>query len=52
MDDTVALTIALAKLQKDATSFVRSQFKAEPDPWQKEVLDTISTGERHISIRS
>lgn len=52
MDDTVALTIALAKLQKDATSFVRSQFKAEPDPWQKEVLDTISTGERQISIRS
>ena len=44
MDDTVALTIALAKLQKDANSFVRSMFKAKPDPWQKEVLDTISTG--------
>jgi hypothetical protein len=50
--DTAALTIALAKLQKDAGTFVKAYFKATPDPWQAEVLDMISTGERQISIRS
>ena len=50
--ETAALMVALAKLQKDAGTFVKAYFKATPDPWQAEVLDMISTGERQISIRS
>ncbi len=36
----------------DPVAFVREVFAAEPDVWQKKVLEAIARGDRRISVRS
>ena len=36
----------------DPVRFVREMIQLEPDPWQAEVLEDVSAGQRRISIRS
>ena len=43
---------ALAKYRPNARLFVREVIGVEPDVWQGEFLDAISSGERKISVRS
>lgn len=43
---------ALAKYRPNARLFVREVIGVEPDIWQGEFLDAISSGERKISVRS
>lgn len=42
----------LLRCAEDRRFFVRNLLKAEPDPWQEEILEMLDAGETRISVRS
>jgi tRNA(Met) C34 N-acetyltransferase TmcA len=40
------------RFRSDPVAFVEQVLKQSPDPWQKEFLNAIASGERKISVRS
>jgi phage terminase large subunit len=42
----------LDRYANDPVRFVREMLQLEPDPWQIEVMEAVSRGERRITIRS
>lgn len=40
------------RYRQDPVGFVKDVFRVSPDPWQCDLLNAISSGERRISVRS
>jgi len=42
----------IAAYRDDPISFVVNEFGIEPDPWQRDLMEAVASGERRISVRS
>ena len=48
----MSYTDQLILMREDPVLFVEGILKAEPDPWQADVMTAVAAGARGVSIRS